>query len=120
MTNDLNTIVSTMDSVFSRQDSPAGWLWHPLLRLLARGEPVTIPSLAAATGRPAEEVAHAVGRLRDTEYDDAGRIVGYGITLRPTPRRFTVDGHPLYTWYAAPGGLVERAVVGAGVDAPAR
>jgi hypothetical protein len=62
MTQDLNTIVSTMDSVFSRQDSPAGWLWHPLLRLLARGEPVTIAELAAATGRPGEEVAHAVSR----------------------------------------------------------
>jgi alkylmercury lyase len=100
MTLDPNTIVSTMDSVFSRRDSPAGWLWHPLLRLLARGEPVTIAELAAATGRPGDEVAQAVGRLRDTEYDDAGRIVGYGITLRPTPHRFTVDGRPLYTWCA--------------------
>ena len=51
MTNDLDTVVSTMDSVFSRQDSPAGWLWQPLLRQLARGEPLTIADLAAATGR---------------------------------------------------------------------
>ena len=100
MTNDLDTVVSTMDSVFSRQDSPAGWLWQPLLRQLARGEPLTIADLAAATGRAGDEVAQAVGRLRDTEYDDAGRIVGYGITLRPTPHRFTVDGHQLYTWCA--------------------
>ena len=49
MTNDLDTVVSTMDSVFSRQDSPAGWLWQPLLRQLARGEPLTIADLAAAT-----------------------------------------------------------------------
>ena len=53
MTNDLDTVVSTMDSVFSRQDSPAGWLWQPLLRQLARGEPLTIADLAAATGRAA-------------------------------------------------------------------
>ena len=119
MTHDLNTVVSAMDSVFSRQDSPAGWLWHPLLRLLARGEPVTIPALAAATGRPGEEVAQAVGRLRDTEYDDMGRIIGYGITLRPTPHRFTVDGHPLYTWCAL-DTLIFPAILGqpAQVESP--
>ncbi|GAA3573916.1 organomercurial lyase MerB [Amycolatopsis ultiminotia] len=100
MTNDLHTVVSAMDSVFSHQDSSTGWLWQPLLRLLARGEPVTIAEVAAATGRPGEDVAQAVDRLGDTEYDDLGRIVGYGITLRPTPHRFTVDGTPLYTWCA--------------------
>lgn len=120
MTNDLDTVVSTMDSVFSRQDSPAGWLWQPLLRQLARGEPLTIADLAAATGRAGDEVAQAVGRLRDTEYDDAGRIVGYGITLRPTPHRFTVDGHQLYTWCAL-DTLIFPATLGqsAQVESPA-
>lgn len=38
--------------------------------------------------------------MPDTEYDEAGRIVGHGLTLRPTPHRFTVDGQELYTWCA--------------------
>ena len=119
MTHDLNTVVSAMDSVFSHQDSPAGWLWRPLLRLLARGEPVTIAELATATGRPDEDVAQAADRLADTEYDDLGRIVGYGITLRPTPHRFTVDGHPLYTWCAL-DTLIFPAILGrpAQVESP--
>lgn len=41
-----------------------------------------------------------VGGWTDTEYDPQGRIVGYGLTLRPTPHQFTVDGKQLYTWCA--------------------
>ncbi len=75
-------------------------LWQPLLRLLARGEPVAIEALASATGHTAEQVRHALAAQPDTEYDAAGRIIGYGITLNPTPHRFEVDGHPLHTWCA--------------------
>lgn len=115
MTSNLNAVVSAMDSVFSRHDSPGGWLWYPLLRLLARGEPVTIPALAAVAGRPADEVTRAVSQLPDTEYDDDGRIVGYGITLRPTPHRFTVEGRPLYTWCA-----LDTLIFPAVLDRPAQ
>lgn len=76
------------------------WLWHPLLRLLAHGEPVTIEQLAAATGHSSSEIRHALTGLPDTEYDEHGRIVGHGLTLRPTPHRFTLDGQQLYTWCA--------------------
>ncbi len=77
-----------------------GWLWRPLLQLLARGEPVTATDLAAATGRTPEQIRQALAGLPDTEYDEAGRIVGSGITLRPTPHHFEVDGRQLYTWCA--------------------
>lgn len=36
----------------------------------------------------------------DTEYDEQGRIIGQGLTLRPTRHRFTVAGQELYTWCA--------------------
>nr|WP_246308954.1 organomercurial lyase MerB [Kineosphaera limosa] len=49
----------------------------------------------------------------DTEYDDQGRIVGQGLTLRPTAHRFTVAGEELYTWCALDTlifpALLERA-----------
>jgi alkylmercury lyase len=120
MTNDdTQALASTMNTVFSRQDSPSGWLWHPLLRLLARGEPVTISDLAIATGRAEEEVQQAMEQLPDTEYDDTGRIIGYGITLRPTQHRFTVDGRQLYTWCAL-DTLIFPAILGrpAQVESP--
>jgi alkylmercury lyase len=72
----------------------------PLLELLTQGEPVAIGTLAAASGLAEEEIRARLAAVPDTEYDDAGRIVGQGLTLRPTPHRFTVDGQELYTWCA--------------------
>jgi len=87
------------------------WLWRPLLHLLAHGEPVTVQQLAAATGRTGDEVRHALAANPDTEYDETGRVVGSGLTLRPTPHHFEVDGRTLYTWCAL-DTLVFPAVLG--------
>lgn len=38
--------------------------------------------------------------MPDTEFDGAGRVVGWGITQRPTPHHFEVDGRHLFTWCA--------------------
>ena len=72
----------------------------PLLRLLVDGDPVTIEQLATAAGRTPEQVCNGLAAVPDTEYDDQGRIVGQGLTLRPTPHRFAVADQELYTWCA--------------------
>ena len=72
----------------------------PLLRLLVVGDPVTFGDLATATALTADEVRTRLAASPDTEYDDQGRIIGQGITLRPTRHRFTVAGEELYTWCA--------------------
>ncbi|WP_235653771.1 organomercurial lyase MerB [Mycolicibacter icosiumassiliensis] len=72
----------------------------PLLRLLASGDPVDVTTLAATAGRTTEETRAQLAKVPATEYDDEGRIVGQGLTLRPTPHRFTLDGEELYTWCA--------------------
>lgn len=82
----------------SARTSPA--LYRTLLRMLADGDPVPIAHLAAATGRAVAEVENTVAGWPDTEYDEQGRIIGWGLTLRPTPHRFVVDGKQLYTWCA--------------------
>ncbi|MEJ1088456.1 hypothetical protein WDU99_09025 [Microbacterium sp. Mu-80] len=67
----------------------------PLLRLIVEGGPVTVEQFAAAAGRPVDDVRTGLAAVPDTEYDDQGRIIGQGLTLRPTPHRFTVAGeHP--------------------------
>jgi alkylmercury lyase len=75
-------------------------LYRELLRLLSRGEPVAIERLAAAAGYPADQVQRAVAGWSDTEYDQEDRIIGWGLTLRPTRHKFNVDGKQLYTWCA--------------------
>ncbi|MGH3570225.1 MAG: organomercurial lyase MerB [Pseudonocardiaceae bacterium] len=77
-----------------------GWLWPTLLRQLATGRPVTLDDLAQHSGRSSAEVRDGLAALSDTEYDEQGRVVGHGITLRPTPHHFTVGGQQLYTWCA--------------------
>ncbi|WGI36024.1 MULTISPECIES: organomercurial lyase MerB [Mycolicibacterium] len=72
----------------------------PLLRLLADGQPVEPGDLAAAAGFSLDELQRRLAAVPDTEYDDHGRIVGQGLTLRPTRHRFTVAGRELYTWCA--------------------
>ncbi|WP_427136185.1 organomercurial lyase MerB [Pseudarthrobacter sp. S9] len=75
-------------------------LWVPLLHLLSQGDPVAIGDLAAVTGRTLPEISAALAAVPDTEYDGDGRIIGQGLTLRPTPHRLELAGEQLYTWCA--------------------
>jgi alkylmercury lyase len=92
------------DDLAERLNSSEGGLdaatFVALLTLLVEGSPVEIPSLAAAVGVEIEELRARLAAAPDTEYDAAGRIVGSGLTLRPTPHRFAVDGHDSYAWCA--------------------
>jgi alkylmercury lyase len=72
----------------------------PLIRLLADGTPVSQAQLAAALERPVAEVTKVLGQFEDIVYDEDGRIVSAGLSLLPTPYRFEVNGHLLYTWCA--------------------
>lgn len=76
------------------------WLVRPLQKLLATGEPVTIAALAAQACRGEEEIRKMLAVMPDTEYDAAGRIIGYGLTFNPTPHRYETGGRTLYTWCA--------------------
>jgi alkylmercury lyase len=80
------------------------------IRLLSRGTPITLTELAEAAGVDAADVANAPAG-RDIEFDDEGRIVGWGLTLNPTPHTFVVDDRRLYTWCAA-DTLMFPAIIG--------
>ncbi|MGH2544359.1 MAG: organomercurial lyase MerB [Ardenticatenaceae bacterium] len=75
-------------------------LCRVLIRLLAEGQPVPLDTLAQVIGRPRAEVATAIHRSMNIEWDEAGNLVGAGLTLRPTPHRVLFDGRTLYTWCA--------------------
>jgi alkylmercury lyase len=75
-------------------------LMRTAVRLLARGEPVTTGEFAVAAGVDVTDLLDAPGGP-DIEYDDEHRIVGWGLTLVPTPHTFVVDGRRLHTWCAA-------------------
>jgi hypothetical protein len=85
-------------------------LMRTAVRLLARGAPVTMAEVADEAGIRVTDLIDAPAS-RDIEYDDDHRIVGWGLTLIPTPHAFVVDGHRLYTWCAA-DTLLFPAIIG--------
>lgn len=86
-----------------------------VIRLLAAGQPVRLEEIASAAGVSAGEVDAMLSGQPGTDWDEQGRLVGFGLTQRPTAHRFTVAGRQLYTWCAMdtlffPLLLGERAV----------
>lgn len=75
-------------------------LYYDLIPLLAEGRPVPVERVAAEVGRPRQEVAEAIRGLPNIEYDEAGRVVGAGLTLNETRHRFRLGDRLLYTWCA--------------------
>jgi alkylmercury lyase len=75
-------------------------LSRPILQLLIRGQPAAPDEIAAAAGRTLDDVRAILRSHPSIEWDDAGRVVGLGLTLRPTPHRFVVEGRTLFTWCA--------------------
>ncbi|MCI0606809.1 alkylmercury lyase MerB [bacterium] len=72
-----------------------------LYRLLARGEPVSHESIAAAIQMPPNTVDSILGRWPGIYYDGEHRIIGYwGLALPKMSHRFEVNGRTLYTWCA--------------------
>lgn len=105
----LRTVLGSMTNPFTAQiidtlfanDTPTGTtLMRTAIRLLALGAPITVEQLAAAAGVDPAELAPAPAAA-DIEYDERHRITGWGLTLNPTPHRFTVEGRLLYAWCAA-------------------
>lgn len=77
---------------------------------LAGGEPVEPERIAARAGLPEAEVRAFLLRS-PAEWDDGGRLVGFGVTLRETRHRFITGGRTLYTW-CAPDALAFPALTG--------
>ena len=92
-----NTIA---DTLFGPDQQTGRHLMRTAVHLLAHGKPVTITELAAAAGVVVADLTNAPAG-HDIEYDDQQRIIGWGLTLNPTPHTYIVDGHHLYTWCAA-------------------
>ncbi|MEC1158912.1 MULTISPECIES: organomercurial lyase MerB [Bacillaceae] len=102
MKKEIQELVTLLDQRSKKREggSSMQWIFRPTLQMLTEGEPVTIEDIATATGKPVEEVGKVVQSLPSVELDEQGRVVGYGLTMVPTPHHFKVDGKQLYAWCA--------------------
>jgi alkylmercury lyase len=90
----------TIGDVFGPDQHAGRHLMRAAVQLLAHGKPVTITELSAVAGVEIADLTRPPAG-QDIEYDDQHRIIGWGLTLNPTPHTYIVDGHHLYTWCAA-------------------
>jgi len=93
----------------------------PTVDLLARGKPASPEQIAAASAKSPEEVQTALDRFPSTEWDEQGRVVGLGLTLRLTPHRLDLEGRTMFAWCAL-DTLLFPIVLGrpASIESPCR
>jgi alkylmercury lyase len=72
-----------------------------LMRLLAeRAQPVSLEAVATTLHVSVEEIAATVRQIPDLEFDEAGHLVGMGLSLVPTPHQFFLQERRMFTWCA--------------------
>lgn len=75
-------------------------LCYQMIRQLAQGKPVPSTTLQRALQIDQHELEQRLAGLPETEVDQEGNILGWGVTLVPTSHRFQLNGSVLYTWCA--------------------
>lgn len=101
------------------QRRSAGLPQGEIIMALAQGAPLPLERVAALSDDRPERVARLL-RILGAEFDDDGRLVGLGLTLRPTQHRFRLDGTQLYTWCALDTLIFPRFLGPAHVESPCR
>lgn len=71
-------------------------LLGPIMRVIAEGRPATVAEVAAAVGRPADQMWRALRRFSGADWTGDERLTGLAITLQPTLHRLSVSGRDLY------------------------
>ena len=75
-------------------------LYVAMKRLLANGTAVAPSEVADVLDEPLDDILETLDRAPGIERDTEGNVLGWGLTLKPTPHRFEVEGNKLFTWCA--------------------
>ncbi|GMR11588.1 MAG: organomercurial lyase MerB [Anaerolineae bacterium] len=75
-------------------------VFHFMRLLLTDGEPVTIRRLAGSLGISDARASTTAKELqaRGGEFDEDGNMIGFGLTLVPTPHEYQVEDRKFYVW----------------------
>lgn len=94
---DVEELAQTMIAVLDGwSDKWIGWI--KLQKLLLEGKPLSPAHIAAYLQLTQHEV---VDLIEGAELDKDGNIVGFGLSLVPTPHTYRIDDRQFYVWCAA-------------------
>ena len=112
-TTNINELSDRLSKLFIEGPGAEGFaeLFRQLLLLLVEGKPVSPDQVAVTIAKSREEAVDLLRELPSVELDDEGNLIGMGLTLRPTPHRFEVEGRTLYTWCAL-DALIFPSIIG--------
>ena len=104
---------ATVGALDSIQSATVQKLHPAILHILAEGRPVAPSELAAVVKLPVKKVAEMLAELPSLERDEQGCILGFGLTLVPTPHQVRLHHHDtsLYAW-CAPDALILPSLIG--------
>ncbi|MFQ5922683.1 MAG: organomercurial lyase [Anaerolineales bacterium] len=73
-----------------------------VLQSIAQGEPISVEAFADFSGLTLKEakVQYRQMRMSGADFDEAGRLIGNALTMRPTRNMLMMDGRTLYAWCA--------------------
>ncbi len=72
----------------------------PILHQVSRGKPLTMAALGASLQMSQNELEQCLSQAPDTEFDQQGNILGWGVTMIATRHRFQIRQQSLFTWCA--------------------
>jgi len=97
----VDAIDAALTAATPRLDEDGRRLAAALLRLLAAGEPASIPAAAATAGMPASQAKAALRAWPAVFWDDQGQVTGFwGLALAEMPHRIRHAGTDLGAWCA--------------------
>jgi len=97
----VDAIDAALAAATPRLDEGGRHLATAVLRLLAAGDPVSVPAAAAAAGLPARRAGELLRSWPGVFWDDRGQVTGFwGLALLPMPHRIRRAGTDLYAWCA--------------------
>ena len=109
----VDAIDAALAAATPRLDEGGRHLATAVLRLLAAGDPVSVPAAAAAAGLPARRAGELLRSWPGVFWDDRGQVTGFwGLALAPMPHRIRHAGTDLHAWCAFDPLFLARVIGG--------
>ena len=96
---DPHVLADTLSKLFEAMPKEEANVFLTTQRLLLDGHPVAPAQIAARLQLPQETVTALLHQF-GVEWDADGNVVGFGLSLTPTPHSYIINGRQFYVWCA--------------------